>query len=215
MAAINAAQRAGIHENSSGGVAYAGRHGNRACYFAMDRDKNYRVAKAYAAVAAGEGATVADACAAIQAAYDRGTRQDEFVKPSVVGDYGGIRDGDGHGGQFPGRPDPRDPDGAARPRFLGNARPGATTAAALRHDVLFGGIYYPDGTVGAKSKTCWAAMLSGEFASLRIAETEKYAHVTFFFNGGEERTFEGEDRILILRRRSRRTICNRKCPHPN
>jgi 2,3-bisphosphoglycerate-independent phosphoglycerate mutase len=171
-------------------------------FFAMDRDKRWdRVGAAYTALVDAQGAHAADAHAAVQQAYDSG-ETDEFVPPTVLGDYRGMRDGDGLlMGNF--RADRAreilgalvDPafDGFVRarvPNFA--ARLGLVEySAALNRflDVLFPAI--------ALTNTLGAIVAQAGLTQLRIAETEKYAHVTFFFNGGDETVFPGEERILV------------------
>jgi len=171
-------------------------------FFAMDRDKRWeRVGAAYAALVDAEGARAAGARTAVRQAYGRG-ETDEFVQPTVIDGYRGMRDGDGIlMGNF--RADRAreilsalvDPgfDGFARarvPRFA--ARLGLveySTALNDFLDVLFEPI--------ALDNTLGAIVARAGLTQLRIAETEKYAHVTFFFNGGEETVFPGEERILV------------------
>ena len=171
-------------------------------YYAMDRDKRWeRVALAYDALVDAAGLREPGADAAIAAAYERG-ETDEFVKPMVVGSYAGMRDGDGI--------------------LMANFRADRVrqTLAALL-DPAFAGferkrvVRFAVAAGMAEYSTALNPFLLtlfppeqlgdtlGEIASraglkqLRIAETEKYAHVTFFFNGGEERLFPGEERILV------------------
>lgn len=171
-------------------------------YFAMDRDKRWdRVGLAFKVMVEAEGASAATAREAIEASYAAGVT-DEFVKPAAIGHYRGMQDGDGLiMANF--RADRAreilvallDPqfDGFARarlPHFAGVAGmvEYSSQISALM-PAIFGAerVEDPLGAVVAKAgKT-----------QLRIAETEKYAHVTFFFNGGEETVFEGEDRILV------------------
>ena len=171
-------------------------------FFAMDRDKRWdRVAAAYEAMVDARGAQAADARAAVEQAYERG-ETDEFVPPTVIAGYHGMRDGDGLlMGNF--RADRAreilgalvDPgfDGFARarvPRFA--ARLGLVEYSAELNrflEVLFPAI--------ALDNTLGAVVAHAGRTQLRIAETEKYAHVTFFFNGGEETVFPGEQRILV------------------
>jgi 2,3-bisphosphoglycerate-independent phosphoglycerate mutase len=171
-------------------------------FFAMDRDKRWdRVAAAYAALVDGQGQAAGDARAAVQQAYGRG-ETDEFVQPTVIADYRGMQDGDGLlMGNF--RADRAreilgalvDPgfDGFLRARVPSfAARLGLVEySAALNRflEVLFPAI--------ALNNTLGAIVARAGLTQLRIAETEKYAHVTFFFNGGEETVFPGEQRILV------------------
>jgi len=171
-------------------------------YYAMDRDKRWeRVRKAYAAIAAGEGPAFADAASAIDAAYAEKIT-DEFIVPAVIGGYRGMRDGDGLL-CFNFRADRvREILGAlVTPDFDGFPRSRQITFAAC-----VGMTHYSD-ALAAHLATLFppismANLLGGVVAAaglkqLRIAETEKYAHVTYFFNGGVETPFPGEDRILV------------------
>jgi 2,3-bisphosphoglycerate-independent phosphoglycerate mutase len=171
-------------------------------YFAMDRDKNWdRVEGAYRAITSGEGELSGDFSAALATAYAKDTG-DEFVVPHVAEGYEGVREGDGLlMANF--RADRVreiltalvDPafDGFARTALPAiAARVGLTEysdALSLHMTAIFPSTDTPN-TLGA----CVAA---AGLRQLRIAETEKYAHVTFFLNGGREAVFEGEDRKLI------------------
>ncbi len=170
-------------------------------YFAMDRDNNWdRVRQAYAAVADGEGAA-ADALNVIRSAYDR-DESDEFVRPAVIAGYDGMRDGDGLlVANF--RADRireiltalLDPDfsefvGRKLRRFVASAGMTSYSEALDRHLTTL----FPSQPI---ENVLGYVVSAANLRQLRIAETEKYAHVTFFFNGGDEREFEGEDRILI------------------
>jgi 2,3-bisphosphoglycerate-independent phosphoglycerate mutase len=171
-------------------------------YYAMDRDKRWdRVSQAYACLTDAEGARFDSAGAAIAASYDNNV-SDEFVLPAVIGDYAGMNDGDGLlMGNF--RADRAreiltallDPafdgfDRARRPDFAG-AVGMVSYSDAL--DAFLPAMFPPERLVHTLGETVSQAGMT----QLRIAETEKYAHVTFFLNGGEERVFEGEDRILV------------------
>jgi 2,3-bisphosphoglycerate-independent phosphoglycerate mutase len=171
-------------------------------YFAMDRDKRWdRLAAAYGTLVEGSGERASTADAAVEGGYRRG-ETDEFVRPTVIGDYDGMRDGDGLViANF--RADRvrqllaalLDPGFAGferkrRPQFA--AVLGMTEYAAELsrfHAVLFPPEDLRDSLGELVSR-------AGKH-QLRIAETEKYAHVTFFFNGGEEQPFPGEERILL------------------
>ena len=171
-------------------------------FFAMDRDKRWdRVSAAYAALVDAKGERAAGARKAVHQAYARG-ETDEFVQPTVIDGYPGMRDGDGLlMGNFradrareilaalvdPGFDDfarARVPNFAAR---LGMVEYSTDLNRFL--DVLFPSI--------ALDNTLGAIVAKAGLTQLRIAETEKYAHVTFFFNGGEETVFPGEERILV------------------
>jgi 2,3-bisphosphoglycerate-independent phosphoglycerate mutase len=171
-------------------------------YYAMDRDKRWdRVAKAYNAIAEAQGPRFADPLSAIDDAYARDIT-DEFIVPAAVGDYAGMRDGDGVF-CFNFRADRvRELLGAlVDPGFAGFPRP-----HALRFAATLGMTHYSD-ALTPFLETLFApetmANLLGEVVAragkrqLRIAETEKYAHVTYFLNGGREQPYPGEDRILV------------------
>ncbi len=175
-------------------------------YYAMDRDSNYdRIEKAYAAMVYGEGNRDDDPVHAMKISYENGIT-DEFILPTVITENGEsiatIKENDAV--------------------FFANFRPDRArqlTRAFIFED--FSGFERKLGFIPVKyvtmtsydeefdSKVCVAFKPSdvlnslGEYVSklgmtqLRIAETEKYAHVTFFFNGGVETQYPGEDRVLI------------------
>jgi len=173
-------------------------------YYAMDRDKRWeRVQKAYQAMVYGEGKQANDVVSAIKGSYNSQVT-DEFVVPIVIND------------------DKNHPTGRIKKDDVGiffNFRADrARELSCALTDEGFKEFPRPDNmTIDLVNLTLYDEKLKtkvafppikrtnvlGEVLSkeekkqLRIAETEKYAHVTFFFNGGEERSFEGEDRILI------------------
>ena len=173
-------------------------------YYAMDRDNRWdRVELAYRALTLGEGNTNASATAAIQASYDDG-KTDEFVVPTVVVENGApvglINDNDSVI-FFNFRPDrAREITRAfCDDEFAGFAREkkqGLVYVCFTDYDETITGKF-----VAFKKQSITNTF--GEFLAAngktqaRIAETEKYAHVTFFFNGGIEEPNEGEDRILV------------------
>ena len=168
-------------------------------YYAMDRDKRWdRVQKAYNAIALGEGVKQASSELAIKNSYEEDTT-DEFVVPVVVGNYAGMTSNDG-AIFFNFRPD--------RARELTHAFVDTTFDGFARNEDLkipFATMtqYEKGMNVEIAYKPESLTNTLGEYISklgytqLRIAETEKYAHVTFFFNGGIEQPYEGEDRILV------------------
>jgi 2,3-bisphosphoglycerate-independent phosphoglycerate mutase len=171
-------------------------------YYAMDRDKRWeRVAKAYGAIAQGEGPHFTDAGAVIADAYAHDV-SDEFVVPAVVGDYRGMRDGDGVL-CFNFRADRvreilaalLDPTftGFARPRSIRFAAAAGMTQYSAELDALLDTIFLPQTLANVLGQIVAAAGRT----QLRMAETEKYPHVTYFLNGGEERQYSGEDRIMV------------------
>ena len=170
-------------------------------YYAMDRDNRWdRVEKAYAAFVYGEGEKFADPIAAIQASYDKDVT-DEFVLPCITCEGGRVQAGD--------------------TIVFTNFRPDrAREITRAFADDAFNGFERKLGRIPVQY-VCMAQYdatmpnvevayppvpltnVLGEYVAahgktqLRIAETEKYAHVTFFFNGGREAPFEGEDRCVI------------------
>jgi 2,3-bisphosphoglycerate-independent phosphoglycerate mutase len=171
-------------------------------YYAMDRDKRWdRVEKAYRAIVEAEGPHFPDAPAVIADAYAN-KKFDEFVVPAVVGDYRGMKDGDGVL-CFNFRADRvREILGAMLdPNFSGFARQRVVRFAAAV------GMAQYSAELNKLMQTIFPPQsfehILGEVAAdagrkqLRMAETEKYAHVTYFFNGGIEKPFAGEDRVLV------------------
>ena len=171
-------------------------------YYAMDRDKRWdRVAKAYAALVSAEGEKAADPIQAIERSYAAGTH-DEFILPTVIDGYTGMKDGDAIlMANF--RADRAREILAA---FVDPAFDGFERAAVPKLAAAVGMVEYSS-TLAKLMTTIFPpkslTKVLGEVVSeagltqLRIAETEKYPHVTFFFNGGEERVYPGEDRILV------------------
>lgn len=170
-------------------------------YYAMDRDKRWeRIQKAYDAMTGAESLTAPSALEGLQAAYERGVT-DEFVEPfSILGKEGSIASGDSLV-CFNFRPDrAREITRAfADPSFTEVTRRDGelpvTVASMTEYDatlpipVAFPPEHIADTLAETGSKK--------GLRQLHIAETEKYAHVTFFFNGGREEVFPGEDRILV------------------
>jgi 2,3-bisphosphoglycerate-independent phosphoglycerate mutase len=158
-------------------------------YYAMDRDKRWdRTELAYDAVAGGEAEFNAETGEeAVRAAYDRG-ETDEFIKPTLVGEEGRIRKGD-KVIFFNFRPD------RARQmtQKLGEAGFAVTTLTEYNEDWD-----YPIAFPPARPAVTIASTLAERGKKqLHVAETEKYAHVTYFFNGGEEDEYPGEERRLV------------------
>ncbi len=171
-------------------------------YYAMDRDTRWeRVEKAHLALAAAQGERAADALGAIDASY-AAERTDEFMLPTVIGDYAGMADGDGLlMANF--RADRAreiltalaDPgfDGFVRARVPALAARLGMVEYSSTLNALFPALFGADELTGILGQIVADAGLK----QLRIAETEKYAHVTFFLNGGREERFDGEERILV------------------
>ena len=171
-------------------------------YYAMDRDQRWeRVERAYQAITSARGRAAESALEAVDQAY-AGDENDEFVTPRIVGDYAGMAAGDGVlMANF--RADrAREILGAlSDPAFDGFDRGPAPDLAAACGMVQYSAalaermsaIYPPKHL----AETVGDVVARHGGKQLRIAETEKYAHVTFFFNGGEETVFAGEERLLV------------------
>ncbi len=171
-------------------------------YYTMDRDKRWdRVSQGYAAIAKGEGEAAGDAVAAIENAYGDG-QTDEFVTPRVIGGYAGMADGDGllmanfradRAREILTALTDSDFDGFDRGPVPGLAAACGMVEYSAALATRMTALYPPtplDDTIGQ-------IVSDAGLKQLRIAETEKYAHVTFFFNGGIETVFAGEERILV------------------
>jgi 2,3-bisphosphoglycerate-independent phosphoglycerate mutase len=174
-------------------------------FYAMDRDQRWpRVEKAYAMLARGESEhRAATAAEGLDAAYARG-ENDEFVLPTIVGEPRPVVDGDAVI-FFNFRPDR----GRELTKAFSDARfdhfpvvrfTNLRFATMTRYEdefpnpILFG--------PRPQSRTFGEIVAEGGLSQLRLAETEKYAHVTYFFNGGREEVFAHEDRVLIPSNRS-------------
>jgi 2,3-bisphosphoglycerate-independent phosphoglycerate mutase len=174
-------------------------------YYAMDRDSRWnRIEKAYNAIVCREGRSAADPIAAVEEAYRRG-KGDEFIEPTVIDGSAPLVDGDAMI-FFNFRAD--------RARQITNALTGADPTqftgelerksvpklsafvCLTEYDANFGlPVAFSSEILG---NGLGETIAKAELKQLRIAETEKYAHVTYFFNGGLEKPFPGEDRVLIL-----------------
>ena len=170
-------------------------------YYAMDRDNRWeRVEKAYAAMVYGEGLKAECPVCAVQKSYDEGVT-DEFVVPTVCEGAEPIQAGDSVI-FYNFRPDRAreitrtlvDPD------FTGFERKNGffplNYVCMTQYDATMPNVdvaYKPEGL----ENTFGEYLSKNGLTQLRIAETEKYAHVTFFFNGGVEKQYPGEDRILV------------------
>ncbi|MDE1900232.1 MAG: 2,3-bisphosphoglycerate-independent phosphoglycerate mutase [Alphaproteobacteria bacterium] len=171
-------------------------------YYAMDRDKRWdRVERAYDLVTQGIGVRASDAVQAVKDSYRDGVH-DEFVLPVVLGDYAGMKDGDGIlFANFRADRAREILTALLDPAFSGFARKKTVSFAAA-----IGMVDYSD-ALNKRMQSMFPPKIitdsMGEIVSragmtqLRIAETEKYPHVTFFFNGGREDVFPGEERIMI------------------
>jgi len=170
-------------------------------YYAMDRDNRWeRVEKAYSAIVYGEGVNESCPVEAVQHSYDNGVT-DEFMIPAVIEGGDTVKENDSVI-FYNFRPD--------RAREITRTFVDPEFSGFERRNGFFNVCYVcmtqydatmPNVEVAFKPQKLINTM--GEYLSkngktqLRIAETEKYAHVTFFFNGGVEKQYEGEDRILV------------------
>jgi 2,3-bisphosphoglycerate-independent phosphoglycerate mutase len=192
----------GLMERLAGRAAVATVAGR---FYAMDRDRRWeRTQLAWQALVHGTGERTPDALTAIAAAYARG-ESDEFIRPTVVGDYAGMRDGDAlvHL-NFRADRARQLTQALALDEFEGfdrGRRPADLHVATLTEyqarDELPVAVAFPPLEIDALP----AYLSRLGLRQLHLAETEKYAHVTYFFNGGVEDPLLGEDRILVPSRR--------------
>jgi 2,3-bisphosphoglycerate-independent phosphoglycerate mutase len=171
-------------------------------YYAMDRDKRWdRVEKCYAALVDASGWRFDDALQALDSSYAEDVT-DEFVVPVVLGEYAGMADGDALlfanyradrareisavllDGGFSGFP---------RERVVKFSAAAGMTEYSEELKLLMTALFPPQDV----RETLGEVIAEHHLKQLRIAETEKYAHVTFFLNAGREEPFPGEDRILV------------------
>jgi 2,3-bisphosphoglycerate-independent phosphoglycerate mutase len=171
-------------------------------YYAMDRDRRWeRVAKAYNVIVAADGPRFPDARAVIADAYAHDV-SDEFVLPAAVGDYRGMRDGDGVL-CFNFRADRvreilaalLDPafSGFPRGKVVRFAAAAGMTEYSAELSALMQAILPPQ----TLPHVLGQVVADAGRTQLRMAETEKYPHVTYFLNGGEETPYRGEGRIMV------------------
>jgi 2,3-bisphosphoglycerate-independent phosphoglycerate mutase len=157
-------------------------------YYAMDRDQRWeRTHRALAAITEGVGEHADDPVAAVRASYERGAT-DEFIEPCVIGDRPRLEHGDS-AIFFNFRPDR----GRQLAQRLIERGYDLTTMTRYRDDldcpVAFG--------EREVDQTMAEVLADAGLPQLHAAETEKYAHVTYFFNGGREQEWPGEERILV------------------
>lgn len=170
-------------------------------YFAMDRDNRWdRVKTAYDAIVKGQGNEAAEPLAAVKAAWDAG-QTDEFIPATVIGDYAGMQPQDGLFCLNFRADRAREILAAiADPEFDGFERGDAPALAARlgmveysdKHVAWYEAVFPKRDIVN----TLGAWVASKGLTQFRLAETEKYPHVTFFLNGGKEEPEEGEDRFM-------------------
>ncbi len=168
-------------------------------YYYMDRDKRWdRTKKAYDAMVLGKGRRAEDPLKALKDAYERG-ETDEFVQPYVIDSSGVLRDSDAvfffnfradRMRQLVSAIALKDFEGFKREKFVS-----VYAATMTLYDETFPlDVAFPP----QELKNVIGEVISNlGYRQLRIAETEKYAHVTYFFSGGQEKPFKGEDRVLI------------------
>ena len=171
-------------------------------FYGMDRDKRWdRVEKAYAAIVNGEATRFADPLAAIDASYAADVT-DEFLLPVVLEEYAGAQDGDvllfanfraDRAREISAALLDSAFDGFARGRTVKFAAAAGLTEYSEKLNALMASVFPPEDV----RETLGEVIAGRGLKQLRIAETEKYAHVTFFLNGGRETQFDGEDRILV------------------
>jgi len=171
-------------------------------YYAMDRDNRWdRVEKAYDALVEGRGESGKDPVSAISASYEKG-ETDEFMLPTTINGYQGMQDGDALlMANFRADRAREILDALAVPGFDGFQRSRTVTFAAraglVRYSRDLDSYFMTLFPANELNNILGEVVSLAGMKQLRIAETEKYAHVTFFFNGGRERVFEGEERILV------------------
>ena len=170
-------------------------------YYAMDRDKRWdRVERSYRAIVDAEGPRVATAEDALRDCYAQPECRDELLEPHIVGEATPMRDGDA-AIFFNFRPDrareltwalmKRDFDGFKRTRVVKDLT--FVTLTDYKVDLPDVRVAFPSQEVTPMAQT----LADKGLRQFHTAETEKYAHVTYFFNGGREQPFEGEDRELV------------------
>jgi 2,3-bisphosphoglycerate-independent phosphoglycerate mutase len=171
-------------------------------YYAMDRDKRWdRVEKCAGVIIDASGRRFDDAFGAIDDSYAEDVT-DEFVVPCVLGDYAGAKDGDAllfanfradRAREISAALLDKGFDGFARERVVTFCAAAGLTEYSQDLKRLMGAVFPPEDV----RETLGQVVAEHHMTQLRIAETEKYAHVTFFLNGGREDVFDGEDRILV------------------
>ncbi len=170
-------------------------------YYAMDRDKRWdRVEQAFDAIVRAKGLTAENPADAVSAATARG-KTDEFITPTVIGDYPGMKDGDGvlclnfradRARELMaalGAPGFDALDVSNRPDLAAMA---GFASYSEQHDKFMDVLFPKENIVNTLGH--WVARHG--LRQFRLAETEKYPHVTFFLNGGEEAPEQGEDRMM-------------------
>ena len=171
-------------------------------FYAMDRDKRWdRVELAYNNIVSADGKKYTTSDAAITESYANEVT-DEFVLPCVVGNYQGAKDGDAvlmanfradRAREILYALSDAEFNGFERKTVVNFVTSVGMSEYSVDHNRFMKTLFAPEGL----NNIFGQVVSENGLTQLRIAETEKYAHVTFFFNGGEEKEFEGESRILI------------------
>ena len=171
-------------------------------FYAMDRDKRWdRVELAYNNIVSATGNRFPTSSEAIATSYKNGIT-DEFVVPVVIGDYNGAKDGDAvlmvnyradRAREILYALGDKEFNGFERNKVINFIDLVGMTEYSVDHKRFMKTIFEPESLTNIFGEV----VANHGLTQLRIAETEKYAHVTFFFNGGEEKEFKGEERILI------------------
>lgn len=171
-------------------------------YYAMDRDQRWeRISLAYGAIASGEGPRFENPKAAIEAGYGEGL-EDEFLRPAVIGNYSGFAPGDGlFFLNFRADRARELLSALGDPTFSGFQRGGPRPELSVRlgmvdysrqHGTFMEAVYPKQ--ILQNTLAQWVAQKG--LSQFHVAETEKYPHVTFFFNGGTEAAVAGEERLM-------------------
>ncbi len=171
-------------------------------FYAMDRDNRWdRVENAYNTIALGEGEHAISASEAIEKSYAAGAT-DEFATPTAIGDYKGFEEGDAifmanyrsdRAREILYALGDKEFASFDRQRFVAPSCVVGLAEYSSDHNRFVNTVFPPQSL-----DNIYGEIIANQgMTQLRIAETEKYAHVTFFFNGGKETEFDGEDRILI------------------
>jgi 2,3-bisphosphoglycerate-independent phosphoglycerate mutase len=171
-------------------------------YYAMDRDKRWeRVEKAYLAMVEAQGENAGTAQEAIAQSYSQ-DKTDEFILPTVIGDYQGMQDGDAilctnfrsdRAREILTTLLDEDFDGFERRRNVNLSAAIAMVAYSAELEEKMQVLFPPQSLSDGLSET----LAKAGKTQIHMAETEKYPHVTYFLNGGEEKPFDGEERVMV------------------
>lgn len=171
-------------------------------FYAMDRDNRWeRVSQAFDAIAHAKGAAFDNALAAIQASY-AAKENDEFIKPAVIGDYTGMKPEDGVlSANFRSDRIREILQAVIFPTFDSFDRGSYTPVKNIATMTVYADYFEPYVKIlfhpQPMTNIFGEVVARAGLKQLRAAETEKYPHVTFFFNGGREEAYDGEDRLMV------------------